>query len=103
MATTGERASGCNPNMNRVRELRLARGLLQKDLALELGVSNGKMSKIENGKQDLNELQIRTLASILKVHPGEILAPLDIGGFLNSLEGDAKALIRQILSKIDSA
>lgn len=48
--------------MNIIRELRKKKGVQQKDLALEIGVSNPTVSDWENGKKDPSGERLKKLA-----------------------------------------
>lgn len=59
--------------MNIVRELRIKNGIQQKELALELGVSNAAVSNWETGKSDPSGERLKKLAEIFNVDEGFIL------------------------------
>lgn len=50
--------------MNRIRDLRLARGMKQEDLARELNVARTAISKYERGELDLSSATIHRLCEI---------------------------------------
>src|SRR5690606_30839325 len=58
---------------NRVRELRLRRDLTQEELAKLVGSSQGNISKIESGRNDLMDADlIVKLSRALRVQPWEL-------------------------------
>lgn len=59
--------------MNIVRELRKKKGIQQKELALEIGVSNAAVSDWENGKKDPTGERLRKLAEYFSVDEQFIL------------------------------
>jgi transcriptional regulator with XRE-family HTH domain len=59
--------------MNIVRELRKKAGIQQKELALEIGVSNASVSDWENGKKDPTGERLEKLADFFGVEKSEIL------------------------------
>lgn len=63
--------------MNRVKELRERRGLQQKQLALEIGVSRPTVSEWEHGKKDPSGERLLKLAEFFNCEPGTILGYMD--------------------------
>lgn len=59
--------------MNIVRELRTKKGIQQKELALELGISSAAVSNWEKGKSDPSGERLKKLAEYFKVDEGFIL------------------------------
>lgn len=59
--------------MNIVRELRIKKGIQQKELALELGISSAAVSNWENGKSDPSGERLKKLAEIFGVEEYVIL------------------------------
>ena len=59
--------------MNIVRELRIKKGIQQKELALELGVSSAAVSNWEKGKSDPSGERLQKLAEIFAVDESVIL------------------------------
>lgn len=59
--------------MNIVRELRIKKGLQQKELALELGISNAAVSNWEHGKSDPSGDRLKKLAEFFDVDESFIL------------------------------
>lgn len=53
--------------MNIIRELRKKKGIQQKELAVEIGVSNPTVSDWENGKKDPSGERLRKLAAYFQV------------------------------------
>lgn len=59
--------------MNIVRELRIKKGIQQKELALELGISSAAVSNWEKGKSDPSGERLKKLAEYFNVDEGFIL------------------------------
>ena len=59
--------------MNIVRELRIKKGVQQKELALELGISSAAVSNWEKGKSDPSGERLKKLAEYFGVDEGFIL------------------------------
>ena len=59
--------------MNIVRELRQRKGIQQKELALELGISSAAVSNWEKGKSDPSGERLKKLAEFFGVDEGFIL------------------------------
>ena len=59
--------------MNIVRELRIKKGIQQKELALELGISSAAVSNWEKGKSDPSGKRLKKLAEYFGVDEGFIL------------------------------
>lgn len=57
----------------KVRFLRLERGLTQEELSLEIGTDNSYISNIENARNDIPLSRIRLIANALNVEPYELL------------------------------
>ena len=57
--------------IEKVRQIRLKKGMSQSQLAFELGVSNGVIGKIESGKYDkrYNISHVNKLAQIFECSP----------------------------------
>ena len=53
--------------MNRLRELRKRKGLTQSDLAEKLGVTSMSISRYENGKDEINNKNLKKLSEIFDV------------------------------------
>lgn len=62
---------------NRLRELRKRAGLSQTDLAERTGVSQPRISQIENDESPLTVDWMRTFARELGCVPADLLAPQD--------------------------
>jgi transcriptional regulator with XRE-family HTH domain len=64
---------------DRVRELRRARGLDQRELAAQAGVSMQTISNLETGRlRDLKVSTLSALARSLGVSPAELLSPASV-------------------------
>lgn len=59
--------------MNIVRELRIKKGIQQKELALELGISSAAVSNWEKGKSDPSGDRLKKLADFFEVDELTIL------------------------------
>lgn len=56
----------------KIRQLRVLRGLSQENLAEEIGMSAGNFGKIERGDIDLSSTHLLQIAKVLKVSVGEL-------------------------------
>lgn len=65
---------------NRIRELRIARGLSQEDLAQAIGRQKALVSKLENGKIKLNQQYMELLAGALSCALADLLVPAGAKG-----------------------
>lgn len=101
--TTAEGRAPYSGGMNEIKRLRKAKGLTQEQLAAELGIAKGTFSRMESGKLPLKEWQIRQLADIFGVHPGAILAPMNIETVIESLGEDERAILRRLFAKMNAA
>jgi len=59
-----------------VEMVRLARGFRQDDLALEVGIAQGSVSKVEAGLVTLESEKVADLASVLRVQPALLATSL---------------------------
>lgn len=57
----------------RVRELRLEKGITQEQLSLEIGAANSYIGIIENTQRDIPLSKIQKIAKVLEVKPCELL------------------------------
>ena len=64
--------------MNIVRQLRLQKGIQQKELALEIGVSNATVSDWEHGRKNPSGERLRKLADFFGVEPMVILGSAEL-------------------------
>lgn len=62
---------------NRIRELRMAAGLSQDELAGRVRCSKMQISGLERGKPELTVHWMRRIGDALGVHPAELLLPED--------------------------
>jgi transcriptional regulator with XRE-family HTH domain len=69
---------------NRLRDIRKARGLTLLDLEVSTGISNGTLSKIENGLRNIEFLTILKLAETLDVEP------IDLFNYKDAIPTDHK-------------
>ena len=61
---------------NRLRELRLGSGFSQEAFADKCGYARTDMSRIETGKANVSLDAIETLATALRITPGELFREL---------------------------
>ena len=59
--------------MNKMKEIRLKKGLSLKDASKLLGVSSAYLSQIENGYRQLSRNMLKTFCEKYNVKPNEIL------------------------------
>ena len=81
-----------------ITELRKKKNILQKDLALALGIPQRDFSFIENGYIDIQLSLLERIANVLKVSVDELLLPLRIDNARDRYFND-KAKQIQSLSK----
>lgn len=62
---------------NRIRELRNAKGLIQEEIAEQIGVSRQKYARIENGVNDITLNILSKIAKVLEITVGDITRVLD--------------------------
>lgn len=68
-------ANAVQVNGERVRDLRLAAFLTQRELAEQVGIKIERLSRLENGRQTgMYRTTLRALAEALGVEPGELVA-----------------------------
>lgn len=90
----------------RIRALRIARGLSQEELAARVGYSDrSSIAKVESGKVDLSQSKIKLFASALGVTPGDILGLTDEAPQPSITREQQKVLdlVAAINSKLSSA
>ena len=56
----------------KIRGIRLLKGLTQENLAESLNISRNAYSEIERGVSDLNESRLKQIADVLNVSPNDI-------------------------------
>lgn len=95
--------------MNIVRELRIKKGIQQKELALELGISSAAVSNWEKGKSDPSGDRLKKLADYFGVDEGFILGygheNPDLFVPVNpqsSGKSETDQIIERLLEKLDS-
>ena len=64
--------------MNRVKELRIRRGMQQKELAVELGITQPPVSDWERQKSDPSRDSLTRLSELFGVTPDYILCLTDV-------------------------
>ncbi len=70
--------TGHNMPMNRIKEIREAKGWTQADLAAAAGLNQGYLSKMENGTANATMDKIKAVSSALGVDDYELFAPSDL-------------------------
>jgi transcriptional regulator with XRE-family HTH domain len=81
---------------NRLKTLREQRGLSQAELAKRVGVKQATISRYETDDRSLKASQIYRLATVLEVHPGEILQELPASGLETGAERAAAEIARRL-------
>lgn len=84
---------------NRLRELRLARGLSQQDVADRVGCSKMQVSGLERGVREFSLSMMRRFAEVFEVSSADLLSSADNPGALNDEE---RALIAQLRAAGDA-
>lgn len=74
------------PRMNRIRQLREARGLSAEQLAVLIGTSAVQVRRLETGARKLTEDWMRRIAVALGVEPADLLETASIAGLHNEVE-----------------
>lgn len=87
--------------MNIVHELRIKKGIQQKELALELGVSNAAVSNWEKGKSDPSGERLKKLSEIFEVDPLVILGQSPDSNPNKPESTETNQIIEQILEKLN--
>lgn len=97
--------------MNIVRQLRLAKGIQQKELAIEIGVSNATVSDWEHGRKNPSGERLRKLAEFFGVDPLVILGSASTDPEQNlfipedpkiSGKSETEQIIERLLEKLDN-
>lgn len=70
----------------RIKDIRTAKNLSQKEVALLLEMDQSQYSKIENGKTDPYFSTIEKISNALGVNLNDLLAPDDVFKNINSFE-----------------
>lgn len=94
-------AAGYNISMElsiQIRDLRLARGLTQKQLGEMAGVSHAHVSQVERGIRNLNNHLIQRFAAALDVEPAQLLAAQEsayahLDGLMQKLSSEDRARV----------
>jgi transcriptional regulator with XRE-family HTH domain len=55
----------------KIRQIRVLRGLSQENVAEEIGMSHGNFGKIERGEIEVNSSKLIEIARVLKVSPAD--------------------------------
>ena len=92
--------------MNNVRDLRKKKGIQQKELAIEIGVSNATVSDWEHGRKNPSGERLRKLSEFFEVEPQVVLGdgvvedvPFDTQ---NEYGEETNQIIQQILDKLNT-
>lgn len=59
--------------MNKLKSVRVLKGIKQKDMAVKLGVSPQYLSRLESGRIDLKLSTLKQIAKILEVSIGDLI------------------------------
>lgn len=59
-----------------LQTIRLEKGLTLRDLEIESGIDNGKISKMESGETNITIITLLKLSQALQVTPNELLEGL---------------------------
>lgn len=59
--------------MNKLKSVRVLKGIKQKDMAVKLGVSPQYLSRLESGRIDLKLSTLKQIAEILEVSIGDLI------------------------------
>lgn len=84
--------------MSRLRELRTAAGLSQKQLADKSGVSQPEIQRFEKGERPITQRAAVKLAKPLHISPQELLPP--IKGSIDELLADADPAMRDAIRQL---
>lgn len=85
--------------MNNVRELRLRKGIQQKELALEIGVSNATVSDWEHGRKNPSGERLEKLAEFFGVSESVVLGRS--GSFISDdPRTDGRSETEQIVQRV---
>lgn len=85
-----------SPLPNRIRELRLARGLSQKELAERVDSTQPTIDRLEKGERNLKTGMMEQLAAALRVAPADLFA-------VKEAEGNATYAPRSLLPGLAGA
>ena len=93
--------------MNIVRDLRIKKGIQQKELALELGISSAAVSNWEKGKSDPSGERLKKLAEYFNVDESVILGRGTSSLFIPedpaiSGKSETEQIIERLLQQLDN-
>lgn len=90
-----------------IRQIRLAKGLTQKQLAEKVGVSDVHVSQVERGVRNLNNHLIKRFAAALEVEPADLIRnphPSDdfqrLSGIMRDLREEDRARVEAFASAL---
>lgn len=84
---------------NRIKELRIARGLSSKKLAEAAGIDNSMLNRLETGKRRLNVEMMQRIAHALDVKPAELITEVPA----SSLSTKDRELVVEIFESLSAA
>lgn len=82
-----------SPPPNRIREWRIRRDMTQEELAVQMGIKQNHLSRLESGTLELTLSRLQLFAKALGVDVGQLLAPED-NRF--GLDEDAQLLLQKV-------
>lgn len=94
--------------MNNVRQLRLKKGIQQKELAIEIGVTNATVSDWEHGRKNPSGERLRKLSEFFGVEPLVVLGKSPMPNNLtsdnpsSSVKTEAEQIIDRLLEQLDN-
>lgn len=71
---------------SRIREVRTAAGLRQRDLAEQVGISPSQLSNIEKGRRSVQTMTLRKIAIVMNIRVGDLFDDTLVGPS-NAAEG----------------
>ena len=97
----GQTRRACDPTwmQNRIKELRIARGWSQEDLARLYGASQQHIHRMETGAQRLNTDHMEKLGAIFEIDPLEVLTSVaedeaELIGWYRALPDNERSIVR---------
>lgn len=85
----------------KLRELREAKGLVQRQIAAELEVDTAYISKVENEGKPMSKDHLKKLSKFYKIPINELELIWKADKILNLIQNDGYENISRILSMID--
>lgn len=84
---------------NRLKELRIKRGLTQQVLGERANTTHATVQRIEAGKLSLDDHWVYRLSAVLLCHPGELFKPLPNNHALGEQEACALRYVQVMTSR----